>query len=129
MATKRTPINRDAKHKITPAAVALFERMMRSRSEEAYAAARSALIDELQLLPWDGILLDDPSTPNPYPVGSHAAAHWDQRAEQPEVSTLFRALQEAAAAARAARKGAAAPAEAGPAPEAPTRSPAWTPGG
>jgi hypothetical protein len=119
MATKRTPIAREAQHKITPAAIALFERMRQSRSEAAYDGARSDLIDELQLMPWEGILLDDPDELNPYPPGSVAAAHWDQRAARPEASTLFRALQEAAAAARVARKqnGAAAPAEAGAAPD------------
>jgi hypothetical protein len=134
MATKRTPIARDTRNKITPAAIAAFERMRRARSEEAYDAARSDLIDELQLMPWEGALIDDPSTPNPYPPGSAAAQSWDQRAEQPEAFTLFRALAAAAAAARAARAptGAAAPAEAAPVQEAPARrrarsrrSPAW----
>jgi hypothetical protein len=109
--------------------------MRRARSEAAYDAAHSDLIDELALQPWESVLIDDPDEPNPYPVGSHAAATWDQRAQQPEASTLFRALQEAAAAARTARKqnGAAAQAEAGPAPEGPRprrrttsrRSPVW----
>ena len=134
MATKRTPVNREmpstrSRRRPSRRLSACKEPAL----EATYAAAESDLIDELNLLPWDGFLLDDPTAENPYPAGSVAAAHWDERAEQPETGTLFRALQEAASAARAARK---APAEAGPAPEQPPRrqarsrrSSVWTPGG
>jgi hypothetical protein len=100
MVTKRTPVKRDSRHKITPRAIELFEKWRRARSESAYTAAQSDLIDELALQPWESMLLDDPDEENPYPAGSVAAAHWAARAARPESGTLFRKLAEAAAAAR-----------------------------
>jgi hypothetical protein len=120
MPSKRIPISRDGRRKVTPTAIAAFERMQRARTDDAWWAAHSGLCDEMAAMPWEWPIIEDPHAENPYSCGSYAAQQWEtRRAERPERFELFRQLQEAAAAARAARKqnGAAAPAEAQAVPE------------
>ena len=107
MATKRTPLRRDARMRIPPEALAAF-RTMRTLAEqctcepidrhrrcdacEGWWCAHSVLHDALGLKPWQWPAVEDPETTCPYPAGSYAADRWrlDERAV-----ALWRQLDEA----------------------------------
>jgi hypothetical protein len=113
MATKRTPIRRAAKVRITPEAIAAFEAMRAARARctcspidwlgdfwrrrpcdacEVWWRAHKVLHSALALRPWEWPAIQDPEEPCPYPAGSYAAGRWrlDERAV-----ALWQQLEEA----------------------------------
>lgn len=114
MPSKRTPVGRPPKSRITPEAIAAFKRMETARdgctcSQDGWAiggdcpaceewwAAHSVLYDSLGLKPWQWPEFEYPDATCPYPAGYHAARQWQRdRDEHPEKLELYRTLQEAA---------------------------------
>jgi hypothetical protein len=90
MTTKRTPIARPQRSRITPVAVAAFVAMEDATTDEERNDAHSALHDALGLKPWEWPAIEHPDSVCPYPAGSAAARHW------PEAMKLYEALKEAA---------------------------------
>jgi hypothetical protein len=105
MTTKRTPINRETRRQIPPAAVEAFQKM-----EYVYPLARagdvaagdvwwaqhSILHREVRATVAVAVLAY-PHAKNPYPDGSNNAAWWLQdRISRPEAFALYEALREAA---------------------------------
>jgi hypothetical protein len=93
VSTKRTPIGRPQKSKITPAVVEAFKQMEMARHGctcspdrwaiggdydacEEWWAAHSDLHDLLGLKPWRWPCIRHPDTKNPWPAGSYKAKKW-----------------------------------------------------
>jgi hypothetical protein len=111
MGTKRTPIHRDTRQQITPAAVEAFREMEKLRTQcgcllmkqgrrcsacGEWWKQHSILHDAVGAKPWQWPCFLDPDDDNPYPAGSPAAAEWDkERAQRPEAFELFGLLWEA----------------------------------
>ena len=113
MPTRRTPRRWAEKRVLTPAAIEAFERLQRARNKEEWREAHSALHDELRGRPWEWPIVENPCEPCPFPVGTYAAGRWEQeRATNPGPIELWRELERAVKAARAATGDAGAPATA-----------------
>jgi hypothetical protein len=98
MVTKRTPINRPARSRITAEAVNAFRRMESASDDDAFWDAHHDLHRALGLRPWQWPAILYPDEVCPYPAGSHAAHHWQtEREGRPEAFELYQALVEAAA--------------------------------
>jgi hypothetical protein len=103
MSTKRTPIRRDTRMRLTPEALAAFRTMRtlaarctcqpldwsgefwrrrRCNACDGWWAAHNVLHRALALKPWEWPAVQDPNETCPYPAGSYAAARWrlDERA-------------------------------------------------
>ena len=97
MATKRTPLNRGPRHRITPEAVEAFRAMQAADTDEEWTEAHGRLHDALGLPPWEWYAIEDPAWRCPYPAGSWAAIKWHaDRKARPHAFALFAALVEAA---------------------------------
>ena len=97
MTTKRKPIWRPARRKISPEAVDAFRRMQRAISDKVRQQHYNRLHDLLGARPWEWPCIEDPNEPCPYEPGTEAARHWKQeRDRKPEAFALFAALLEAA---------------------------------
>jgi hypothetical protein len=100
MPTKRTPINRQARQRITPVAVEAFRKMKAARErcvcddEECEACdewwtLHQTLHRELSAKPWEFPCIVSPDEPCVFPAGTAGAAYW------PTAQALYRALDEA----------------------------------
>jgi hypothetical protein len=97
MPTKRTPLRRDMRRKITPEAVEAFRRMEAAAEADEWWEAHSVLHKELALPPWRWPAFEYPDAVCPYPTGSPAAKNWQaNRDGSPEAFELYRALKAAA---------------------------------
>ena len=115
MATKRTPLRRDLKRRLSPEAIEAFKRMEALRAActcepvdwdgeywkhrpcapcEAWWLVHNVLHAELGCKPHEWPCIEHPDSVTPYPEGSYAARHWkpDERGR-----ALYRELAEAAA--------------------------------
>lgn len=90
MSTKRTPLARPQRSKITPVAIAAFVAMEDATTDEERNDAHSALHDALNLKPWEWPAIAAPGEACPYPAGSAAAMHW------PDAVKLYEELTKAA---------------------------------
>src|SRR3954470_6284501 len=114
MPTKRTPLRRDLKRKITPEAIDAFRHMEALRTActceprdwagehwkhrccatcDEWWRVHSVLHNELGLRPWEWPAVEHPDAASPYPAGSYASEHWkpDERGR-----ALYRELDAAA---------------------------------
>jgi hypothetical protein len=120
MVTKRTPIARAVKSKISPAAIDAFRKMQKlelqctcppidwagkhwerpgrpCRACKERSNAHHLLWKELRLPPHHWPAFEYPDAECPYPEGCAAAKHWQRdRDEHPEKFELYYALKEAA---------------------------------
>ena len=94
MTTKRTPLRRDMRRRITPEAIAAVRRIEIAQNSDEWWAAHNALHEALGLKPWEWPAIEHPEAQCPYPAGSFAAKQWkrDERGV-----ALYRELAEAAA--------------------------------
>src|SRR4051794_21599375 len=66
MPTTRTPIERVAKTRVTPEAIAIFRRLRRARTKEQYNAIGWELHEALKMLPCDSRVAYATTDKNPY---------------------------------------------------------------
>jgi hypothetical protein len=115
MSTKRTPINRPPRFRITPGAIAAFREMLKLETKctcapiagdgayleheqckacEQWWKQHAVLVDELRLTPGQWPAIEDPHAESPYPEGSEARTH-----DKPdlEAQARFRLLEQAVA--------------------------------
>jgi hypothetical protein len=119
MPTKRTPLRRDIRMKITAAALEAFRAMEKARGEctchpidwngaywkraeeceacKRWWRAHGVLHHELALPPWRWPAIKYPDAECPYPAGCHAAEYWhSERARRQEAFELYETLKAAA---------------------------------
>jgi hypothetical protein len=95
MTTKRTPINRPQRRRLTPKAIETFRKMLECDGEEWWQQHRILCL-ELRCKPWEFPAVQSPDVVNPYPAGSYAAERWQPDADaQARWRELERAAREA----------------------------------
>jgi hypothetical protein len=100
MPTKRTPINRATKTRLSPIALDAFRRMQTAPTDDEWWSHHSILVRELRLKPWQWPAVEHPDAQCPYPVGSYAAQHWQPNLKaQARYRELERAARDAGVAA------------------------------
>jgi hypothetical protein len=107
MGTKRTPLRRELKRRITPEVLDVFATMENiqctcddsvelCRDCEIWNDANTVLRGLLKLKPWWWPTFDFPDDENPYPSFSTAARQWEgDRAKHPERLALYNDLRRA----------------------------------
>ena len=118
MATKRTPINREQRRRITPEAIEAFRRIKKVEGActcpprdwggeywkhepscdacSEWSAAESVLSKELALRPWEWPAVLHPDAQCPFPAGSYAAERWHREKDEDAIAR-YREMEEALA--------------------------------
>jgi len=96
MTTRRTPINRPVRMKITAEAVEAFRKMEVATTGDEWWAAHNELHDAMQLSPRQWPAFEYPDAECPYPAGSEAARHWQSNRDRRPAFELYEELKKAA---------------------------------